>query len=69
MRAREVPPLLTRPMRFSLACRVYEGFSDLQEKIAALGLGSGFTENDRDMGVSSNCGRWNDVHHAVHAAG
>ena len=48
---------------------MYEGFSDLQEKVAALELGSGFTEDDRDMVVSIICGRWNDVHHAVHAAG
>ena len=38
-------------MRFSLACRVYEGLSDLQEKVAALELGSGFTEDDRDMAL------------------
>ena len=55
--------------RFSLACRVYEGFSDLQEKVAALGQGSGFTEDDRDIVASIICGRWDDAHHAVHAAG
>ena len=33
------------------------------------GLGSGFTKDDRDMAVSIICGRWNDAHNAVHAAG
>ena len=48
---------------------MYEGFSGLQEKVAALELGSGFTEDDLDMVASIICGRWNDVHHAVHAVG
>ena len=55
--------------RFSLACRVYEKFSDLQAKVEALELGAGFTEDDRNTVISSICGRWNNVHHPVHAAG
>ena len=55
--------------RFSLACRVYEGFSDLQEKVAALELGDGFTGELQQEVVGFIFQRWQAVHHIVHAAG
>ena len=55
--------------RFSLACRVYEGFSNLQGKVEGLTLGEGFTETIRKEVVGIICEKWDKVHHMVHAAG
>ena len=55
--------------RFSLACRIYEGFSNLSNKVEKLELGDGFTEEIRAQVIGIITSRWTDVHHDVHAAG
>ena len=55
--------------RFSLACRVYEGFSNLQRKVENLELGAGFDGDVQSQVVTIITERWDAVHHPVHAAG
>ena len=55
--------------RFSLACRVYEKFSDLQKAVEKTVLEHGLVQHDIDTISSFITSRWNDVHAEVHAAG
>ena len=55
--------------RFSLACRIYEKFSDISGKIAALPLTDGFTEDLQSKVMDIVTEKWNEVHHVIHAAG
>ena len=55
--------------RFSLACRVYEKFSDLQKAIEKTVPQHGLEQDDIDTISTCITKRWNDVHAAVHAAG
>ena len=55
--------------RFSLACRVYEKFSDLQKAVEQTVLEHGLVQDDLDTISACITSRWNEVHAPVHAAG
>ena len=55
--------------RFSLACRVYEKFSTLCDKVKGLKLEAGFSKAMRGEVLEIVEAKWEYIHHDVHAAG